>query len=345
MDLDNKKSPDRLLDGQFRALGDETDEQGGRRLLHSHNTTNLDELTIEQRMQFFRERLDVLRRTERPQVTRTHRPDAAGLSTCHKCRKIDDDLTAKVVLYPQGSLLTVSKNRKNPYEGVSRDGMRGEITEFSVKSRRRLMQSMAKVNKGDLPQFITLTYPAEYSDDFRDWKDDLRRFNQRLEYRFPFYAAFWKLEFQKRGAPHFHLLAWGLPRAHMKDFIAMMWYKTVGSGDEKHLKAGTQISRIKSWRGVMAYASKYLGKTQECNENPPGRFWGIFNRTGIPWSDEVIYFISQGQAVLAMRYMRRYAGIRARDYSSLSIYINSPPDWERALELSPSERSEEVRVF
>ena len=309
--------------------------------MYTHNTTKPDNSTITERMQIFQQRLDAMEtethRTHRPQVTRTERQDAAGLSTCHNCRKIEELRTATVTVYPQGSLLTVSKKRSNPYKGCKRDATRGEITEFSVKSRRRLMQTMAKVNKGDLPQFITLTYPAEYSNDFRDWKDDLRRFDQRMAYRFPKYASFWKLEFQQRGAPHFHLLAWGLPRAGMKEFIALQWYKTVGSGDEKHLRAGTQIARIKSWRGVMAYAAKYLGKTQACNTNPPGRFWGIFNRAGIPWSDEVIYWVSQGQAIMAMRYMRRYAGIRSRDYSTLSIYINSPPDWKRAIIGDPSE--------
>lgn len=303
--------------------------------MYPHNTTNKDKLTIDERMRLFQARLDTMdtetHRTHRPQVTRTERPDASGLSTCHICTKKEEIRSAKVIIYPQGSLLTVSKCRKNPYEGCTRDATRGEITEFSVKSRRRLMQTMAKVNKGDLPQFITLTYPAEYSENFKDWKDDLRRFNQKMKYRFPKYAAFWKEEFQMRGAPHFHLLAWGLPRSGMKDLIAELWYKTVGSGDEKHLRAGTQIARIKTWRGVMAYAAKYLGKVQGCNTNPPGRFWGIFNREGIPWSDEVIYWITQGDAVMAMRYMRRYAEIRARDYSTLSIYINSPPEWERAI--------------
>jgi hypothetical protein len=127
------------------------------------------------------------------------------------------------------------------------------------------------------------------------------------------------------------MLVWGLPSANMKNFIAEHWYQVVGSGDLKHLKAGTQIQRIRSWRGVMAYASKYLGKSQEAVASPVGRFWGIFNRADVPWSDEVIYIVTQAQAVMAMRYMRRYAGIRSRDYSSLTIYINSPPQWKRAL--------------
>jgi len=260
----------------------------------------------------------------------------AGLSTHHICRKNPESRHGSVTVYPQGSLLTVSKNRINPYAGSKRAWSRGVIQEFSVASRRRLMQSLAKVRRGggrggEMPQFVTLTYPADWSRDYEVWKNDLRKFLQRLQYRFPAFAAFWKLEFQKRGAPHFHMLVWGLPHYGMKDLIAELWYQVVGSGDEKHLRAGTQIANIKSWRGVMAYASKYLGKSQENYGLPVGRFWGIFNRAGIPWSDKVVYLLTQGQVVMAMRYMRRYANLRSRDYSSLSIYINSPPDWERAL--------------
>lgn len=255
----------------------------------------------------------------------------SGLSTYHNCRKMGEKWPSKVVIYPQGSLLKVSKNRINPYAGKKRDWTRGVIKEFSRESRRRLMQTMAKICKGDLPQFVTLTYPGEWPEDYTVWKNDLRKFMQRLQYRFPAFAAIWKLEFQKRGAPHYHLLVWGLPRYGMKNFIAEMWYQVVGSGDEKHLRAGTQIAKIKTWRGVMAYASKYLGKTQENYGKEVGRFWGIFNRKGVPWSDEVVFWITRGQGVMAMRYMRRYAGLKSRDYSSLSIYINSPPEWYRAI--------------
>lgn len=258
-------------------------------------------------------------------------PVLSGLSTYHICRKNDEIERGKVIVYPQGSLLKVSKGRKNPYAGQKRDWTRDIIRGFTVASRRRLMRSLAKVNKSERPQFVTLTYPSEWPENPEEWKEQLRKFLQRMKYRFPKFAAFWKMEFQKRGAPHFHMLVWGLPKAGMKEFIAWHWFRVVGSGDEKHLKAGTQIQRIRSWKGVMAYASKYLGKSQENIDLPVGRFWGIFNRAGVPWSDEVIYFVTQSQIIMAMRYMRRYADLRSRDYSSLTIYINSPPEWKRAL--------------
>jgi hypothetical protein len=330
MDLDNKKSPDRLLDGHFRALGDETDEKGllcaqpsqlkQRRLLHFYNTTNSND--VEKSM---------MRRGAPPGREEAGVSAPAGLSTYHKSRKFEDLKPGTVTVYPQGSLLTVSKQRLNPYEGQKRDWTRDIIREFSKASRRRLMRMMAKIQKSELPQFVTLTYPAEWPADPQVWKQHLKKFIMRLKYRFPGFAGIWKLEFQKRGAPHFHLLVWGLPAAGMKKYISYHWYKVVGSEDEKHLAAGTQIQRIKSWRGVMSYASKYLGKSQENYGLPVGRFWGVFNRDGVPWSDEVVYFVTQSQIILAMRYMRRYAGVPSRDYSSLSIYINSPPDWKRAI--------------
>jgi hypothetical protein len=107
---------------------------------------------------------------------------------------------------------------------------------------------------------------------------------------------------------------------------------TVKSGDEKHLRAGTQVQKVRSWRGVMSYASKYMAKEmnfgQEC-----GRVWGYFNAGHIPWSKILEVEVSQEKIVKAMRLMRRYARIKARDFPSLTIFINDPDQWIRALDL------------
>lgn len=257
--------------------------------------------------------------------------DASGLSTYHIRRK-----KGEITLFTDGSLLEVSKNRtsKTDNKGGGRGGVtwkRGKIKGFSKSARRRMMRMMAKVNKNDVPQFLTLTYPKEYSSNPEDWKYHLDKFKRRMKYRYPEFSGIWKLEFQKRGAPHFHLLVWGLPKYGMKEIISNQWYESVNSGDKKHLLAGTEIKKIRSWRGVMSYVSKYMGKVIEFEEIEAGRFWGAFNRDFIPWSKIEKYEVFQNQIIMAMRYMRRYAGIKSRDYSSLSIYINDPDQWKRAL--------------
>lgn len=80
------------------------------------------------------------------------------------------------------------------------------IFHFSKKSRTRMMQKARKLNKSGLPipYFITLTYHKNFKDCNRA-KQHLNAFFQRWRRRSPETAYFWKMEFQQRGAIHFHI--------------------------------------------------------------------------------------------------------------------------------------------
>ena len=90
---------------------------------------------------------------------------------------------------------------------------RSVVSKFSFKSRRRLLIAYAKINKTKLkkPKMLTLTYPSTYSDNFQVWKKNLDEFVAfNLCRLLPNIFVMWKLEPQKRGAPHYHLLIFGL---------------------------------------------------------------------------------------------------------------------------------------
>ncbi len=148
------------------------------------------------------------------------------------------------------------EKKKEPF------GLRKKITEFSKPSRRRLRLKMAILRRACLPWMVTLTYPREWDQDDRQWKRDLDVFLKRLKRQFPTVALIWKLEFQERGAPHFHLFLWGLPLDQLwserirnnpanlhnprffdsfRAWLSCTWFEVVGSGDEKHFRAGTRF--------------------------------------------------------------------------------------------------------
>lgn len=164
-------------------------------------------------------------------------------------------------------------------------GTRGEIVAFSRAARKRLLTffNQLDLNKVDVkPLFITLTYPCVYPKDGATHKAHLHAFIKRLLRRYPSAAIIWKLEYQRRGAPHYHLLCFNIPFIPFA-FVADSWYACVASGLEEHRRAGTQVQRIRSWNGVLAYAAKYLAKVGEPNgAASPGRFWGIANRDALP---------------------------------------------------------------
>ena len=209
----------------------------------------------------------------------------------------------KATVEVYADMIKVRVPTKNPVKG---GGERKEIRCFSVNSRRRLIQKTAQWNLNGLcMSFMTLTYPRLYATNWKIWKRDMEVFFKRLARKYKDIVGLcWKLEEQKRGAPHFHLIV-ASERAvctcgtqEMRDYkgrkrlvhrhdciihqfrkdIAQMWaeivadgYKMAG-GDmdayapeyEKHLSAGTNVESVSNRKHLMAYVSKYLAKVEIC---------------------------------------------------------------------------------
>lgn len=158
---------------------------------------------------------------------------------------------------------------------------RGKIKSFSARSAARLRRFL-RTSVSNYRTLITLTYPHSFPLCGRVAKNHLREFIRRIERHLrdetEALSVFWCLEFQERGAPHFHL-------AVNRDFIphalvSRLWYEVVGSDDERHLQAGTRTERLRSGRhGLCAYfgmyASKVAQKSVPCEYEDVGRFWGV----------------------------------------------------------------------
>lgn len=134
---------------------------------------------------------------------------------------------------------------------------RGVVGGFSAKSRKRLLEQLARLDHeraGKVP-FLTLTYPAHFPTPKRA-KEHLRAWLKRLAARYPGCSAVWRLELQKRGAPHFHLLLFNVPFVPM-EWVQSSWAEVIGCPG---VPVFTRIELMRSWRGVMWYASKYIAK-------------------------------------------------------------------------------------
>jgi hypothetical protein len=157
-------------------------------------------------------------------------------------------------------------------EKESRRAKRSKIVKFTKKSAKNL-RHLIRNSENTWKVFITLTYPQNFPCNGKETKVHLNAFLQYLRRKEIKYA--WVLEFQLRGAPHYHIIASDfIPKNELSD----RWYGIVGSGDEKHQKAGTGIEFIKSKKHLYCYLSNYIKKLDQ--KNPPkgfenvGRFWG-----------------------------------------------------------------------
>ncbi len=162
---------------------------------------------------------------------------------------------------------------------VGGGGIRSQVTKFTNASKRRLMFTAR--NFSGLEIMLTLTYPAEFPLDGRTVKDHWRRFRQWMV-RNGAKAGLWVLEFQKRGAPHFHVF---IREPLDRDKLAKAWFRIVASGDPKHLVAGTRIETFRYPPALGSYVMKYASKMDQKDvpkefENV-GRFWGVWGKPKI----------------------------------------------------------------
>lgn len=240
-----------------------------------------------------------------------------------------------------GSLFKTSKGGR--LEGQKGGAKRGAIKGFSYGSRRRLMTTVAKVRlDAELPLFVTLTYPDTFPEP-KESKEHLMMFEKRLLRAFEEAGAIWKLEPQERGAPHYHLMLWGVALETAQRLIPTIWYQVAGGGDPKHLawhrgecgRGNVNCAQpVRSWRGVRSYASKYLGKTFEVagwGKKWTGRYWGIIRRKNIPFGEMKKAHVEYAQAVKMMRYQRRFARLK-RSGRSLTIFCDANQWADRLLE-------------
>lgn len=171
---------------------------------------------------------------------------------------------------------------------------RGECGGWSQRSRDRL--AFVASNSGIAwKALITLTYPANFPTRGKMVKKHLNTFLVALRRATAPSEALcylWFLEFQKRGAPHVHILV-NLPLADMppKQWFSDTWYRVVGSQDIRHLRAGTRVEELRNERSGAHYAVKYAKKMQQ-KAVPKGfaevgRFWA-HSRNVAPWPSEMV---------------------------------------------------------
>jgi len=197
-------------------------------------------------------------------------------------------------------------------------GKRGVIQTFSRQSRRRLLERIHRLKKDARCLFVTLTLPDGVETSGKALKRWLKAWWKRLTRRFAAAGAMWRIESKARksgvqvGAAvgHIHLLLFGVPlQPGLKQYISESWYEVVGSGDERHLQAGTRVEAPKNWERVSAYASKlYAAKEGDADPVIPdvGRFWGFLAEDAVPFAEAVVVVFSWREGFRLLRALRAW---------------------------------------
>lgn len=199
-------------------------------------------------------------------------------------------------------------------------GVRGEIVNFSRAARARLAFIVSETDV-EFKTFVTLTYPEKYTRDGKEVKRHLNRWLSMLRWRHKNVEYLWFLEFQKRGAPHVHImLDVGLNESDAEhiikkwcDYIApneWTWKKMFYVHWQKEPRA---VEKIKKKDGAKRYALKYALKTYQKvvpdDFRNVGRFYGYSKgvSAGVRVEDFAEVEIPEGMGIV--EYLSRVAGV------------------------------------
>jgi hypothetical protein len=227
------------------------------------------------------------------------------------------------------------------------------VSEWSRKSRSRMTRVLAELDYTVLLRMqlklpmTTLTYPGDWltvAPTGKAVKRHLDKFRKRFARAWAFdFIGIWKLEFQRRGAPHLHLwgpepegaagelrqltstryrpaVGDGLP---YRQWLSVVWADIVDHPDpeekRRHQLAGTGVDhregeRMRDPRRLAVYFTKHgsYGAKEYQNQVPeewqapgagPGRFWGYWGLEKATAGVE----LEPATAVWAARILRRYA--------------------------------------
>lgn len=166
----------------------------------------------------------------------------------------------------------------------------------------------------------------------RETKRDLHRFQRRLgRSRFRGVSGFWKLEPQKRGKPHYHLLLYlppGVSHEALRAWVVEHWHAVAEPDSPQHLavlrfRGGREWYKpLQSWGEVVGYCAKYLGKLIENDPDwvVPGKFWGVINSGGLDALRCIdTYRVSDQAAARVARQTRRHMARKLNGRAALLI--------------------------
>lgn len=168
----------------------------------------------------------------------------------------------------------------------------------------RSLRSMAlrAVNTpSDWLSLLLMTYPASWPANGREVKHDLNRLLDAIRYQHPHFRYLWFLEFQRRGAPHFHMLTdipvpeprvWKRRRGHapaqinqeQDAWLKEHWTRAIQIGGTRAFgNVVTGWEAIRDVDGGARYAVSYAQKPHQKRVpkayEQVGRFWGSDRQT------------------------------------------------------------------
>lgn len=245
----------------------------------------------------------------------------------------------RVIIEAQGRLLYVRTVGAKEFR-VKRG--RGDVVGFSHNSRMRLMRKFSRLMSPDHPgyrskvTFLTLTTRAHLHP--RVLKRLAQKLYKRISRKYPRLAIVWRLEFQKRGAPHLHCVLYNAPWVD-RSWLVASWSLLI-----KQSNPIVDLRRVKGQRQLTSYVSKYVAKVGDNAlldigtknavafgrypgmKDNVGRIWGVWNADCLPYDVlEQAAVPLGGSWWMIRRYCQKfYEHISDDDLAGFTVFTDDP---------------------
>ncbi len=181
--------------------------------------------------------------------------------------------------------------------------LRGDITAFSRKSRRRMLLLLNRCNFGGTRAvFLTLTFHS--IPEIEAATHSLQKFIKRVRRKFPNVSGIWRKEFQERGAAHYHVIFFGMPWWDWKD-ILKVWRECTPDRE-----GSIWVRLLRTHKSIIGYVSKYIAKPTPGDavtllgvspyltareKKKVGRCWGYINKDGLPLAETTVIAVDDDE--------------------------------------------------
>lgn len=184
---------------------------------------------------------------------------------------------------------------------------------------------------------MTLTYGAEYPD-VEAAKSNMRAMLKRVWRHFGDCAVVWRLEFQDRGAPHFHLFLFN-GRYMPRNLLLSWWQEITKDSSITQL----DIRRINNSRKARRYVSKYMAKVADttsldtlpylADDFYMGRVWGIEMRGLLLYAELFVTVIQTYPLFWDIKRAARHIwpGVNKHAWSGFTLFTDNAYEWCRYL--------------
>ena len=235
--------------------------------------------------------------------------------------------TPLITVYPH-CIIYKPKARFRPFQPHS-TSKRGVISDFTRRSRFRLFATLAKIS-GNLkirPIFVTLTYHYGHLNAPQSTKSQLHDFLVRLRNYDPGVQFIWRIELQKRGAPHYHMIIFpssSCRSAGTESYLielSRIWHSIADPKSRRHKDFGCKVKVITSYRMACAYVSKYVAKVgNDITDSHQGKHWA--NSMNLPIEVCSTVELNERGSHLAIEKIRRWLLEHGKIKQAQPEYLN-----------------------